>query len=178
LKEGVEFRLSLEPEFVRGSFGDATLRVNGREARVSRLGLLLLRRSELTLEDSPALEELISLLRRERVVSRDAAELRGVSDSSGRSTSAALARLLSDCDLADLNDFDSAVATPVDDLELTKLIELEVAVGSAQPLEALSKTASFRAGDWQRRALPVHASEADAVAGNVAHAEGDPAELS
>jgi hypothetical protein len=55
----------------------------------------------------------------------------------------------SDPDLADLNEFDSAVATPVGDPELAKLLELEVAVSSAQLLEALSKTASFRAGDWQ-----------------------------
>jgi hypothetical protein len=73
VKEGAEFRLSLEPEFVRGCFGDATLRVNGREVRVSGAGLLLLHQSELTLEDTPALEELISLLRLERVVPRDAA---------------------------------------------------------------------------------------------------------
>jgi hypothetical protein len=49
--------------------------------------------------------------------------------------------------LADLADF--AFAAPACDPELTDLFELEVAVSSRHPLEALSKTASFRAGDWQ-----------------------------
>jgi hypothetical protein len=72
------FRLALEPEFVRGCFGDATLRVNGKEVGVSEAGLLLLRRSELTLDETPALDELILLLRLERVVPRDVSELREV----------------------------------------------------------------------------------------------------
>jgi hypothetical protein len=53
----------------------------------------------------------------------------------------------SDPDLADLADF--AVVTPVGDPELADLFELETAVSSRQPLDALSKSASFRAGDWQ-----------------------------
>jgi hypothetical protein len=49
--------------------------------------------------------------------------------------------------LADLADF--AVVTPVVDPELADLFELETAVSSRHPLEALSKTASFRTGEWQ-----------------------------
>jgi hypothetical protein len=54
------------------------LRVNGKEVAVSEAGLLLLRRSELTLDETPALDDLISLLRLERVVPRDVSELREV----------------------------------------------------------------------------------------------------
>jgi hypothetical protein len=120
---------------------------------VSEAGLILLRQSELTLEDTPALEELISLLRLERVVPRDAAELRDIVKRVGLEWAidfgCAGAAAVSDPDLADLKDFDSAVVTPVGDPGLAKLLELEMAVSSAQPLEALSKTASFQAGDWQ-----------------------------
>jgi hypothetical protein len=35
LKEAEELRLLLEPEFVRGCFGEAALRVNGKEMKVS-----------------------------------------------------------------------------------------------------------------------------------------------
>jgi hypothetical protein len=105
------------------------------------------------LEETPALEELISLLRLERVVSRDAAELRGIVKRVGLEWAidfgCAGAAAVSDADLADLNDFDSAVASSVGDPELAKLLKLEVAVSSAQPLKALSQTASFRTGDWQ-----------------------------
>jgi hypothetical protein len=78
LKEAGEFRLSLEPEFVRQCFEEVTLRVNGKEVAVSEAGLLLLRQSELTLEDTPALGELVSLLRLEHVVPRDVSTLREV----------------------------------------------------------------------------------------------------
>jgi hypothetical protein len=44
---------------------------------------------------------------------------------------------------------DSVVAAPVGDPELVHLFELEAAVSSRRPLEALSETTSFRAGDWQ-----------------------------
>jgi hypothetical protein len=149
--EAGEFRLSLEPEFVRSCFGDATLLVNGKEVEVSGAGLLLLRQSELTLAETPALDELISLLRLERVVPRDVSELREVARRVGLEWaidfgSAGEARA-SDEDLADL--VDSAFVTSVGDSELAELFELEAAVSSRQPLEALSKTASFRAGDWQ-----------------------------
>jgi hypothetical protein len=78
LEEAEGFRLSLDPKFVHECFGDATLRVNGKEIGVSGAGLLLLRQSELTLDQTPALDELISLLRLERVVARDQSELREV----------------------------------------------------------------------------------------------------
>jgi hypothetical protein len=42
-------------------------------------------------------------------------------------------------------DFDCAAADP----KVADLTELEAAVSSEDALEALSKTASFRAGDWQ-----------------------------
>jgi hypothetical protein len=129
-KETGGFRLSLEPEFVRGCFGKAMLRVNGKEVEVSEAGLLLLRRSELTLEETPALDELISLLRLERVVPREVSELREV---------------VRRVELEWAIDFDCAGVEP----ELADLIELEAAVSSPDPLEALSKTASFRTGDWQ-----------------------------
>jgi hypothetical protein len=45
-KEAGNFRLLLEPEFVRACFGEAKLRVNGKEVAVSEAGLLLLRQSE------------------------------------------------------------------------------------------------------------------------------------
>jgi hypothetical protein len=77
-KEAEGFRLSLEPEFVRECFGEATLRVNGKEVKVSGAGLLLLRCSELMLEETPALDELISLLRLERVVPGEVSALREV----------------------------------------------------------------------------------------------------
>jgi hypothetical protein len=150
-KAAESFRLSLTPEFVRGCFGEAMLRVNGKDVEVSEAGLLLLRQSELTLEETPALEELVSLLRLERVVPRNAAELREVARRVGLEWAidfgCAGAAPVSDPDLADL--VDSAVAAPAGDPELSELLELEVAVSSAQPLGALSKTASFRAGDWQ-----------------------------
>jgi hypothetical protein len=151
LREAEGFRLSLEPEFVRGCFGEATLRVNGKEVEVSGAGLLLLRRSELTLEETPVLDELISLLRLERVVPRDVSELRELARSVGMEWAVdfacADAAPASDPDLGDLADF--AVVTSVDDPELADLFELETVVSSRHPLEALSKTASFRAGDWQ-----------------------------
>jgi hypothetical protein len=129
LKGAGGFRLSLEPEFVRRSLGEATLRVNGKEVEVSRAGLLLLRQSELTLEETPALDELISLLRLERVVPRDATELREIVKRVGLEWAidfgCASAAAVSAADLADLNDFDSAVVTPVGDPELAKLLELE-----------------------------------------------------
>jgi hypothetical protein len=49
--------------------------------------------------------------------------------------------------LADV--LDCPAAGPAGDPEKAALFELEVAVSSRQPLEALWKTASFRAGDWQ-----------------------------
>jgi hypothetical protein len=71
-KEAGAFRLELEPEFVHECFGEATLRVNGREVMVSGAGLLLRHQSEMTLD------ELISLLRLERAVPRVVSELREV----------------------------------------------------------------------------------------------------
>jgi hypothetical protein len=141
----------LEPEFVRSSFGDATLLVNGKKVEVSGAGLLLLRQSELTLEETPALDELISLLRLERIVHRDVSKVREVARSVGLEwaidfVSAGETRA-SDPVLADL--VDSAFVTSVGDSELAELFELETAVNSRHPLEALSTTASFRAGEWQ-----------------------------
>jgi hypothetical protein len=52
-----------------------------------------------------------------------------------------------DPDLSDLGEF--ALAAPAGDSALADLVELEAAVSSRHPLEALSETASFRAGDWQ-----------------------------
>jgi hypothetical protein len=103
--------------------------VNGKEVGVSGAGLLL-RQSELRVEDTPALDELISLLRLERVVPRDVSELREVARRVG---------------LEWAIDFDCAAADP----EVADLTELEAAVSSEDAFEALSKTASFRAGDWQ-----------------------------
>jgi hypothetical protein len=145
LDDAQAFRLSLEPEFVRGCFGEATLRVNEKEVEVSKAGVLLLRQSE------SALEELISLLRLERVVPRNVSELREVTrrvglewaiDFDGFSAGPA-----SDPDLADLVEL--AIAAPVGAAQLADLFELEAAVSSRHPLEALSKTALFRTGDWQ-----------------------------
>jgi hypothetical protein len=134
LKETGAFRLSLGSEFVRGCFRDAILRVNGKEVAVSETGLLLLRRSEVTLDETPALDELISLLRLERVVPRDVSALREVANTVG---------------LEWAIDFDCVGATPASDPDLAYLFELEAAVSSDDPLDALSKAASFRAGDWQ-----------------------------
>jgi hypothetical protein len=134
LKGTGAFRLSLNPEFVGRCFGGGTLRVYGKEVAVSEAGLLLLRRSELTLDETPALEELISLLRLERVVPRDASELREVTRRVG---------------LEWAIDLDCVGAAPANDPDLADLIELEAALSLDDPLGALSKTASFRAGDWR-----------------------------
>jgi hypothetical protein len=133
-REAGGFRLSLDPEFVRSCFGEATLRVNGKEVAVSEAGLLLLRRTELALEATPALDELISLLRLERIIPQDVSQLRDVARGVG---------------LEWAIDFDCACAVPVSTPELTDLLELEAAVSSDDPLGALSKTAAFQAGDWQ-----------------------------
>jgi hypothetical protein len=150
-KDAGALRLSLEPKFVRECFGQATLRVNGKEVAVPEAGLLLLRQSELTLEETPVLDELISLLRLERVVPRDVSELREVVRKVGLDWAVdfdcADQAPVSDPDLADLVDF--TATAPVSDPELAEWFELEVAVSSRQPLEALSKTASFLSGDWQ-----------------------------
>jgi hypothetical protein len=149
--EAEAFRLSLGPEFVRKSFGDATLRMNGKDVNVSKAGLLLLRRSELTLEETPALDELIALLRLECVVPRDVSALREVMRKVGLEwatqfdyPSAVRVRSPQRAGLADC-----AVAAPGGDPELADLFELETAVSSLHPLEALLQTASCRAEDWQ-----------------------------
>jgi hypothetical protein len=46
-------------------------------------------------------------------------------------------------------DFDCVHAAPAPSPDLADLFELEAAVSSVDPLDALSKTALFRAGDWQ-----------------------------
>jgi hypothetical protein len=103
------------------------------------------------LDETPALAELISLLRLECVGPRDVSELRELVRKVGMEWAVdfagADAAPVSDPDLADLSD--SAIVTPVGNPELADFFELETAVSSRQPLEALSKSSSFRAGDWQ-----------------------------
>jgi hypothetical protein len=120
------YHLSLEPEFVHECFGEATLRVNGNEVEW-QTGLILLRQSVLTLDETPALGELISLLRLERFVPRDVSELREVARKVG---------------LEWAIDF----GAPPSDPEFAHLFEL--AVASEDSLKALAETASFQAGDW------------------------------
>jgi hypothetical protein len=122
--EARAYHLSLEPEFVRKCFGEATLRVNGKEVEVSNAGLILLRQSELTLDETPALGELISLLRLERFVPRDVSELREVARKVGIEWAI---------------DF----GAPPSDPEFAPLFELEVAVASEDSLKALRRRRRF-----------------------------------
>jgi hypothetical protein len=143
--------------------------VNGKEVEVSGAGLLLLRRSELNLEETPALDELISLLRLESVVPRDLSELHELARTVGMEWAVDFAcgeaAPASDADLDDLTDF--AVVTPMGDQELADVFELETAVSSPPPAGGTFEkfiVPSGRLAERDRRAVPVHECEAVAMA--------------
>jgi hypothetical protein len=85
----------------------------------------------------------------ERVEPRDVSELRELVKRVGLEWAIDFANVVpvGDPDLAGLVDFNAAA--PAGDPEPANQFELEAAVSSRHPLEALSKTASFRTGDWQ-----------------------------
>jgi hypothetical protein len=177
-KEAGGFRLSLEPEFVRGCFGEAALRVNGKEVEVSGAGLLLLRRSELTLDETPALAELISLLRLERVVPRDVSELLEVARTVGLEWAI-------DFDCAGLSQVsDPDRASPCGSRERSGVGRTVRAGDGGEFAPTPGGTvedgfvSDWRVAERDRRAVSIHACEAFAMAGDVTRVEGDLAEVS
>jgi hypothetical protein len=136
-KEATGFRLTVEPEFVRECFGEATLKVNGKEVKVSRASLVLLHQSEVTWAETPALDELISLLRLERVVPRDVSELREAARRVGIEWAI---------------DFGSTRSVPVSDPDSAELLDFAIGlqwVTLSWPICSSSRLLSVRDVRWR-----------------------------